>query len=434
MIREMTGYDVVVVGGGPGGFAAAVSAGRAGAKVLLIEREGCLGGGMTTMLVNPFMPFTTSAGPDNNPPARIVNAGIFTELRERLQPFSQEGYRNQQCFDDEAAKFILDQFIQEAGVQVLFHAALYDVQAQAGRVQAVLLAHNGGPIRVAGKVFIDSTGDALLADRAGAEVMFGNEQGAVMPMTLNFMVGGVDMACLPKFTDLQKQAAAGSGDNPPLINTNLSCWSYCRAGNIQFNAIRVTGNTIDPIDLSNAEVDARMRVQNFVAWLRAKVPAFGNCYLLKTGSHIGIRESRRIRGDYMLTNADFTGHAMFDDAIACCSYDIDIHGQAQGQTTIIRLPAGGYYQIPYRCLTPVGLDNLLVASRSISADVAAHSSLRIMPPVMNIGEAAGFAAALSLPAGDVRKIDIKQLQKKIIANGGLIKAQDKSPEMHRWKG
>jgi len=418
----MDEHEVVVVGGGAGGLAAAVAAARADARVLLLEREGCLGGGATTMLVHPFMPHLTSPGPDGG--RKVVNAGIFAEVVDRL---SARGAADAggPCvrFDDEAMKLVLDELAAEAGVEVMFHAALFDAEVARGRVEAVRLAHNGGPIRATGKVFIDGTGDALLAALAGCECMFGDEAGDVMPMTLNFVVGGVEIDRFPSTPRLRELAGRGAADDPPLINTNVSCVTSPRPGFLQFNAIRTPGNTIDPHDLSACEAEGRRRVENFVRWLRAKVPGCENCHLVKTAGHVGIRESRRVGGDYTLSYEDFRKAAKFDDGIACCGYDLDIHGREQGQTRIEKLGPGEYYQIPYRCLTPGGLENLLIAGRGISADVEAHSSVRIMPVVMCIGQAAGIAAAMSLPGGRVRDIDVQQLRRNIRAAGGVLEPE-----------
>ena len=416
---DISQYDVIVVGGGPGGVGAAVAAGRSGAKTLLLEREGCLGGGGTTMLVNPFMPYTTNCWRDRGD-EKVVNAGVFREVLTRLKARGATNAKDARRFDDEALKVVLDELVAEAGVDVVFHAALFDAEVRDHIVQSVRLAHNHGPVTVEGKVFIDATGDALLAAAAGAKIMFGDEAGRVMPMTLNFLVGGVDHSRMPSSQDLRERASRGDKDTPALINTNLSCTSWVRDGTLHFNAIRVVGNTLDPMDVSRAESEGRRRVANYIAWLRANVSGFEKCYLIKTGAHIGIRESRRVVGDYVLSGDDFTRCAKFDDAIACCAYPVDIHQQAQGQGRIEHVPMGEYYQIPYRCLTPKGLTNLLVAARSISADIVAHSSLRIMPPVMNIGEAAGYASAMSLPGGDVRKIDVKALRDRIRAGGGVL--------------
>jgi len=419
-MREMSGYDVIVCGGGAGGFSAAVAASREGARTLLLEREGCLGGGATTMLVHPFMSHLTRAeGTDAL--GTPVNAGVFAEVVEQLERRGAAD-SSQRCirFDDEVMKLVLDEITGEAGVDVIFHAALFDAETSDGRIAAARFAHNGGPIRAGSKVFIDATGDALLAAAVGCDCMFGNADGAVMPMTLNFIVGGVDTAAFPPTSELRKLARSGASEDPPLVNTNVSCVTIPREGFVHFNAIRVPGNALDASDLSRCEIESRGRVENFVGWLRRCVPGCKKCYLIKTGVHVGIRESRRVVGDYMLTGSDFKRAAKFDDGIACCSYDIDIHTAEQGRTRIERMSPGEYYQIPYRCLTPKGVENLLIAGRAISADIEAHSSLRIMPTVMCIGQAAGIAAALSLPGGNVREVDVQEFRRKIRTAGGVL--------------
>lgn len=424
-MRELAGYDVVVIGGGPGGVGAAVRAAQGGAKTLLVEREGCLGGAATTMLVHPFMPHVTDPGRKPTEGRKVVNAGLFRQIAERLFERSAGKlgwWADTVHFDDEVLKVVLDELVREAGVEVLYHAFLFDAEVVDGRVRSVRLAHNGGPIRVTGTVFIDATGDALLAYAAGAPCEYGNAAGTVMPMTTMFVVAGVDVDHMMPGEELYPRIRAGAGDDPPLVNTHVSCYSVKPHGRVHFNAIRVPGKTLDPLDLSRAEAEGRARAHNFVQWLRAHIRGFENAYLDKTGNHIGIRESRRTIGDYTLVEEDFHRCARFGDAVACCSYNIDIHGQKANDTRLEGLPPGQYYQIPYRCLTPKGLANLLMASRSISSDPTMFSSLRIMPVVMNIGEAAGHAAALALPGGEVRAVPIGELQRRIRDAGGVIEA------------
>jgi hypothetical protein len=239
-------------------------------------------------------------------------------------------------------------------------------------------------------------------------------------MTLNFAVAGEDLSHPLNGKLLREKVAQGDKDDPPLINTHISTAHRTPSGLTHFNAIRMPGNTLDPFEISRAEIEGRRRVENFVAWLKANVPGFENCYLMKTGAHVGIRESRRVVGDYMLTEDDWKNCARFNDGIACCSYSIDVHGQKPGETRLERMPMGEYFQIPYRCLTPKHKKNLLIGSRGISADIAAHSSLRIMPVVMNIGEAAGYAAALAREAGETRAIDVQKLRQMIRDGGGSL--------------
>lgn len=417
-MSELGEFDVVVAGGGPGGFAAAVASARQGAKTILLEREGCLGGGATTMMVNPFMPHVTGEGPYES--KTVVNAGIFRDVCRRLQGRGRATDESSIMFDDEYLKIVLDEMAMEAGVQVIFHAALYDVKKRGRKVKTAYFAHNSGPMEVNGTVFVDGTGDGLLAARAGAEFHFGNEDGLVMPMTTKFVVAGVDTKRMPSWQQHWDLISKGSEDTPKLINTHMSTYRVRPHGRVHFNAIRVPGNTLDPVDLSRAEMEGRMRVENFVAWLKARAPGYENCYLEKMASHIGVRESRRVVGEYTLTYEDWKNCARFDDAIARCSYGIDVHGQKPLETNLQHLKPGEYYQIPYRCLVPKDLGNVLIAGRCISGDRFAHSSYRIMPTVMCIGQAAGAAAALSLPDGDVHRVAVKKVQKVIEDTGGLI--------------
>jgi len=311
-------------------------------------------------------------------------------------------------------------------VDVIFHAALFDCEVEDDsahkRVAAARFAHNSGPLKVKGRVFVDGTGDGLLAATSGAGVMKGNEDGHVMPMTLFFAVAGVDHEKAPQGwgPEYRKIIAAEREGPPRLENTHLLCIARAPNGFLYFNAIRIPGDTLSPEDVSGAEAEGRRLVANFVEWLRARVPGHEHCVLAKTGTHVGIRESRRIVGDYVLNIDDFDRAAKFDDGVASCAYNVDIHGQKPNQTTFRQLPPGEWYHIPYRCLTPKGIANVLVASRSVSADVVAHSSLRIMPVVMCIGQAAGFASAMSLPSGDVRSIDVAELRKRIVDAGGVL--------------
>jgi len=249
--------------------------------------------------------------------------------------------------------------------------------------------------------------------------MYGDDEGKVMNMGLMFTVAAVDTKAMPTTDEVKRMVRAGADDKPALINTMMGTLSIPRPRHVHINAISIPGNPLNPDDLSFAEIEGRRRVDNFVTWLKAKVPGFGRCYLVKTAGSVGIRESRRVRGDYVLTGEDYRRAAKFDDGVAACSYYADRHGRSQGG----RLGPGEYYQIPYRCLTAGSLENLLVVGRCISADTTAQSSLRIMPTSMCTGQAAGIAAAMSLPSGEVRKIDVQGLRRRIVADGGVIDAK-----------
>ncbi len=415
--------DVIVAGGGPGGLCAAVAAARNGAKVALIERYGFLGGMATAGLVNPFMPFHLDGQP--------MTRGIFEEWIDGMRRrggYLDKGTYSRNIIGAEAAKASAMELVLGAGVQLMLHAFVDNVLLDEGgsRIQYLCLAAKKR-LAAAGKVFIDATGDADVAYLAGVPCDVGrDEDHAVQPMTLCFRMRGVDWSKMPAPGDQNARAALNDlyvqAKRRGVIRCpreNMLYFQCVRDDEIHFNQTRVVGrNATDPFDLAAAEIDARQQVEKFVAWLRAEVPAFADAYLSETAPQIGIRETRRVRGLYTLTGDDVLSARKFPDGIARTDYPIDIHSPTGEGTTIKRVPAGDWYEIPYRCLVPLKVDNLLIASRSISSDHAAHSSLRVMPPVAGIGEAAGTAAALCLKTG-CRPADLRAdvLVDRLIAQG-----------------
>ena len=415
--------DVVVAGGGPGGLCAAVAAARNGAKVALIERYGFLGGMATAGLVNPFMPFHLKGEP--------MTRGIFEEWIDgmrRRDGYVDKGRLSRNIIGAEAAKASAMELVRKAGVQLMLHAFVDNVllDDSGSKIRHLCLAAKQR-IAAAGKIFIDATGDADVAYLSGVPCEVGrDEDHAVQPMTLCFRMRGLDWSKMPApadkdaraaFNDLYVQAKQRGVIRCP--RENLLYFQCVRDDEIHFNQTRVVGrNATDPFDLTAAEIDAREQVEKFVDWLRAEVPAFKDAYLSETAPQIGIRETRRIRGLYTLTGDDVLSARKFADGIARTDYPIDIHSPTGEGTIIKHVPAGDWYEIPYRCLIPRKIDNLLVASRSISSDHAAHSSLRVMPPVAGIGEAAGTAAAICLKSG-CRPADLppERLVDKLIEQG-----------------
>ena len=398
--------DVFVAGGGPGGFAAAISAARHGADTLLVERYGFLGGMATIGLVNPFM--TYWAGDEQ------IIEGVLQELTERLSALGAYGKGSRTAFDPEAYKYVCDQMAQEAGVRLLFHTMLTDAVTSGAEITSVEIAGKSGKSRVEAKVYIDGTGDADLAFLARAKCEMGRPQdGLTQPTTLNFRVCQVDQDRIPprdefnRLYDLAK--AEGRLDCP---RENVLMFYTTRRGEMHFNQTRITGiDGTSAEDLTRAEIEGRRQAWQFLEFLRRDASGFENAEILVSGPQIGIRESRRVIGDYVLTEEDVLEARKFDDVIARGSYSIDIHSPTGAGTVIKRLKPGESYDIPYRCLTPLGLDNLLIAGRPISATHEAHSSLRIMPICMAIGQAAGTAAAISVNRGIApRTLDIAALQ------------------------
>lgn len=412
-------YDVLVIGGGPGGVPAAVAAARAGARTLLVERYGFLGGMATAGLVNPFMGYWAGKRP--------VIAGIFAEMMDRLRA---EGAlaKDNQTFDEEAYKFVLDDIVRESGADVLFHTTFVRCRTTAGRIESLELVSKGGPFEVSARIYVDASGDADVAASAGARVEMGRaEDGLCQPMTLCFRVAGIDRSQCPDFGELRKlltkvylgAKARGAVTNP---REDILTFKTLRDDVLHFNTTRVTGKSaIDPAELTAAEFEARRQARELVVLFRGEVPGFGNAYLQKAGLLIGVRESRRVMASYVLTMEDVVGARKFGDAIACSTYPVDIHNPAGTGTVIRHLPPNEWYEIPYRCLVPEGQGNLLMASRSISATHEAHSSMRVMPVVAAIGQAAGTAAAMAVRTGiEPSKVAPRSLREALRAAGAFV--------------
>ncbi|MFQ6131478.1 MAG: FAD-dependent oxidoreductase [Armatimonadota bacterium] len=414
--------DVVVAGGGPAGLCAAVASARLGVNTLLIERYGFLGGMATAGLVNPFMNFHLDGVP--------IIQGVFEDWIEGMR--KRDGYadrvgRSDNVFDPEAAKFSATELCQEAGVDMLLHSFVDNVLVEDGRIEAVCCA---GKARLAatGQVFVDCTGDGDVATWAGCPFELGREEDNLMqPMTLNFNVGGVDPEKAPAHgTELQEyydQARQRGEIDCPRENVLFFC--TVRPEEIHFNTTRVIGvNGADTLDLTKAELEGRRQAEQFVQFLRKYAPGFENSYLLETGTQIGVRETRRIMGDYVLTKQDVLECRKFEDGICRARYVIDIHNPAGTGTVIMDLPPHEWYEIPYRCLLPKGMDNLLVAGRCIAADHAAHSSLRVMPIAAAIGEAAGTAAAMAVQRSLApRELPAADLREQLVAQGANLVLQ-----------
>jgi len=400
--------QVLVAGGGPAGLAAAVAAARRGAETLLIERYGFLGGMATAGLVNPFMSWHVDGEP--------LVAGIFQEMLDRMRAAGGYGCQRQPtAFDPEVFKRAADQLCQEVGVQLRLHTFVTRVRLRSSRISRVQTESKSGPEEWRARVYIDCTGDADLAFRAGVPCDHGREQdGLAQPMTLNFRMANVELERMPPREEINRlfdEAKAEGVLHQP--RENLLFFYTLRAGVVHFNTTRVLGlSGANAQDLTAAEMEARRQAHELAHFLTARVPGFEQAYLQQCAPQIGVRESRRIRGEYTLTADDVVQAHKFPDGIARSNYPIDIHNPAGSGTVIRDVPEGDYYEIPYRCLLPVGVDNLLVAGRCVSATHEAQASLRVMPQCFAMGEAAGLAAAMAVqrrllprevPAEDVRQ-------------------------------
>ncbi|MFO8080045.1 MAG: FAD-dependent oxidoreductase [Armatimonadota bacterium] len=408
--------EVVVVGGGPGGLCAAVAAAEEGADTLLIERYGFLGGMATAGLVNPFMPWVAGGKP--------IIRGLFERITERLDDYGGwGGPRRASAFDEEMFKFVAEDLCEEAGVRLQLHTMLADVDAGDGKVDRIATLSKSGLRAVEGEIFIDGTGDGDLAAWAGADVEIGREEdGHCQPMTLCFRMMNVDIDRMPAREDINElyDAAKDRGeiDNP---RENVLLFYTTHEDEVHFNTTRVVKHdATNAEDMTEAELIGRRQVRQMVRFLINEVAGFENAWLEEMAPQIGIRESRRVMGDHVLDVDEVLAAEKFADGIARGSYSVDIHNPAGTGTVIKRLPPGEAYDIPYRCLTPRGFDNMLIAARCISSDHGAHSSLRVMPIVMAIGEAAGCAAEMALEDGDVRAVDTDALRETLVGRGASI--------------
>ncbi len=417
-------YDVIVAGGGFGGVCAAVAAGRAGLKVLLVEKYGFLGGMATAGLVNPFMAYRASQKNSEGQwetwgrNGQIIASPIFVEIIDRLRrrgAIDEHG----SVFDDEILKPVLDEICIEAGVELLFHAFTVGAKVKGGKITAVTVAVKSETVNLQAKVFIDGTGDGDLAYFAGCpfEMGRGEEDESCQPMTLCFRAGGVtgfsSVHELAKSLDSIYQEEKKGGT---LLNKreNVLVFGTLRPDVLHFNSTRVIGkNGTDAEAFSSAEVEGRKQVMELFSIFKAKAPEFKDAFILKMAAQIGVRETRRTIGSYILTVDDVVNAKVFEDGIARSSYPVDIHSPS-GEGTDIRTVNGEYYEIPYRCIVPEDIRNLLMACRAISSTHEAHSSLRVMPVVASVGEAAGRAAVKAISSDkQVGEIDGKELKAEI---------------------
>lgn len=424
MEREMieNKYDIIIAGGGPAGCAAAISAARAGRRVLLIERYGFLGGMGTVGLVSPFMSHYAA----KTQPAdvhtkieelKVLNRGIYEEILNKLE---QENallrFVDNTPFDGEKLKRILQDMVLESGASLLLHSFVYHSEMENGKIKAVYVMNKSGSRKLEADIFIDATGDGDLAAMSGAVVEVGeNETGKCQPATLMFKMAGVDF-----YTE------RGSVEYPLPEEAGIPCgrvlfFMTVHPGEVLVNMTRVIDfDGTDAENLTNAEIEARKQIQTVAEYMVKHVKGFENAYVSQTGSQIGIRESRRIMGEYVLNQEDVLGCRKFEDGICRTAYPIDIHNPVGQGTVIKRVPVEEWYEIPYRCLVPLKISNLLVAGRCISCTHEAHSSLRIMPNCYCFGEAAGIAADIAVKEHLMpREVDGKRVAEVLRQQGAL---------------
>ena len=442
--------DVLVVGGGPAGLGAALGAAQAGARVVLAERYGFLGGNATAALVMSLMSFhtahptkekkgATTLLPTDHGPGQPIIAGALKLLLEKLvraggaiEPSLATGYVVP--FDPEWFKLIALELLDEAGVQFLFHSFASGVLG-AKRVEGAVLETKAGPLAVRARVTIDCTGDGDVAVQAGAPSEIGRADGLVQPMTLMFRVVEFQRANFETYVtqhpkqwrgvhglwDLVREASERGELRLP--REDILFFATPHEEEVSVNSTRVTRVLgTDVWDLSYAEWASRKQMRQIAEFLRRYVPGFEKSYVAQSGVQIGVRETRRIMGDYQLSADDVLAARKFDDAIARGAYPIDIHNPTGSGTVLKRLPPGEAYDIPLRSLLPRNTEGLIVAGRCISGTHEAHSSYRVMPIVMATGQAAGACAALAARRGAMpRDVPAPEVQRELVRQGASLR-------------
>lgn len=440
--------DVLVVGGGPAGLGASLGAAAAGAKVILVEQYGFFGGHATVCLVNPFMSFYTSEGepvkhnnvfPTDHGPGRPVVGGVLKELVNRLidaggalPPSAENGFTLP--FDPEKLKRVYEDMVDEAGIDFLFHSFVFDTVMKGRSIDNVIFLSKSGPLSIKASVAIDCTGDGDIAALSGAPFDIGRrEDGLVQPATLIFRMAGFNKREFDEYarshpgqwsgvhglTDLIKEASR-RGDLD-LAREDILFFGSVREGEITVNSTRVNVLGIDVWDLSRAEREGRRQMAQIENFLRKYVPGFSRSYSVQSGTSIAIRETRRITGEYIMTEDDVLHARSFEDVIAHGTYPIDIHGPEGKGTVLKKVPQGKAYDIPLRCLIPMGVDNLIIAGRCISGSHEAFSSFRIMATSVATGQAAGVCAALSARSGVInRKVPARDVQDELLRQGAIL--------------
>ncbi len=423
--------DVVVCGGGVAGTMAALAAARQGASVVLVERYGFLGGNATAGAVAQFNSWQTGNG-------RKVVAGLAQEVVDRLRRYDgarahetfvmSTGHRMDRVeYAPEVLKLVLDDMVAEAGVRPLLHASLLDVACEGRRIERVSVLTKGGVLHLRAGVLVDASGDMDVLKRAGARFLeLGNGE-ALQPATMMFRFGPIDFARFGALSkaELAELAARGFAQGR-LARAALHSSRDPYSDDGWFNISRLGIDATDPMALGAAEIEGRRQAWKAAGFLADAVPGCEHGRLRAFGTQVGVRETRRMEGDHVLTAAELLEPVQFGDAIAAGAYPIDIHPATGGALHYVPMDADHAYQIPYRSLVPSALDNALGVGRGISASHEALAAIRVMTISMAVGQAAGIAAAMAARAAEggmgaqVRKVPVPALREALLRGGAVL--------------
>ena len=449
--------DIVVLGAGPGGLAAAITAARNGAKVLLIEKNGYLGGNMTIGL--PLLGFLDREG-------KQVLAGIAEEFMEDLRayktPYGQAATAHRYCplhnsvtlYDHELFKIVALHKALDAGVDLLLHCEVESVNVDNRELKEITVMGKGYRITVSAKVFIDGTGDGDMAYLAGASYGKGQKDtGVLQPPTLMFKVAGVDLERTFRFLEedpeqmtpyetvevyegynadyfrkdptfvmvaMQKLVAELRAQGKmPIDRETIICINSVLPGEVHLNCTRHLGTDgSDVFSLTRAEIEGYFQIERFVETLRKYVPGFEGCYITQIYPFMGIRESRRFSGIATLTERELKEGIIDENTIGIGSYPVDIHAGDGSGTVFTKIPP---YGIPYGITVSDEIEGLMFAGRCASMDAVAMSSARVMPICMAIGQAAGVGAALAVKYGiSPRDVEVQEVREILRESGVLL--------------
>lgn len=413
-------YDIVVAGAGPAGICAAVAAARAGARVALLERYGVLGGNLTAGHVGPIL-------------GMVGKGTMRDELMALLGvPGNDMIGAVGVAHDVERAKRVLAEFAARENIAVWLQAPVLDALTENGAVRGVAVATKNGPCAVLGRVVIDATGDGDVAYFAGAPTQKGRDDGLMQPVTLEFTIDGVDesraIACIGDVDDVELNGerfldycarCARQGLLPEALAA-VRLHRTVHPGQRQVNTTQCNGvDATEAAALYPAERALRGQIETLLQFFRKNLPGYENCRCIASGTTLGVRETRRVMGEYVVTAGELAAGARFADAVVHkAEFIVDIHNPAGAGQAEAKIQYVKPYDLPYRCFVPLRVEQLLVAGRCISGTHRAHASYRVMSICMAMGEAVGTAAALCVREGCTpRALDVKKLQAALVEKG-----------------